>query len=158
MSDVYSIFCTLSTDVSYTFYSEADPNTGVRTPVRLIKINGKANIPDKRFLTPRGAVTAVTDEEVSRLNEHPVFIAHKQNGFIAIEKRGTDVEKVVSNDMVPRDESAPLEPGDFNENDPKPIISEQQSREAQGEPESATILPGVTKRGRRANTSKATLG
>lgn len=150
----YSVYCTISSDVEYTFWGTSQEGQAL-TPVRMIRINGKANLPNKTLLTPRGAVTAVTDEEIDALNAHPVFQQHKRNGFVTIEKRGTDVDKVVS-DMVPRDEASPLEPGDFDENMPTPIISQQQAEGRDEEDQPATRIPGQTGRKTRSNTSRAT--
>lgn len=148
----YSVYCTLTTDVEYTFWGTSQEGQAL-TPARMIRINGKANLPNKTLLTPRGAVTAVTDEEIDALNGHPVFQMHKRNGFVTIEKRGQDIDKVVS-DMVPRDESSPLEPGDFDESMPQPTISQQQAEEREQPEESASRTPGAGTKMKRANTTR----
>lgn len=153
----FSVYSTMSSDVDYTYFETIGEAGQGHTIDHTIRIRGKANLADKVLVTPRGAVTAVTAEEAERLESHPVFKVHLANGFVAIERRGTPVDKVVD-DMVQRDESSPLEPVDFEglAVQPMKLVSQQQQEAAAAEEvESATVKRGA-KRATRKNTTKAT--
>lgn len=155
MTKAVAVYSTMSTDVDYTFWGVHNAAAIALTQEFSIRINGKANIADKVLHTPRGAVTNVTDEEADLLESHPIFRQHLKNGFVAIEARNANIDQVLD-DMVPRDESAPLEPGDLDDNGPSQLVSEEQQKAAtQGQNDSATVVdtPKTTK---RANTSKST--
>lgn len=155
MTEKLAIYSTMSSDVDYEIYNADLPEGALPQVVRTLRINGKANLATKTFLTPRGAVTRVTLEELELLESHPVFIRQRQNGFLSVENVGTDIDKVVS-DMVPRDNAAPLEPGDLGDDGPAQIISQQQAEAAKAEPESATVQTSTAGVKRRKNTSRAT--
>lgn len=91
--DLY-IYSTLSNDNNY------------GTDSGKVLIAGKANVTNQNFLTPRGAVTKVTAEQLSALERHPIFQLHKKNGHITVESTKVDPEKVAA-DMTGRDLSAP---------------------------------------------------
>jgi PBP1b-binding outer membrane lipoprotein LpoB len=82
--------------------------------MKTVKVNGGANIADKHLITPAGAVTEVSDDDLSFLKQNKMFNRMIDRGFIKVETKETKVEKVVS-DMTGRDESAPLVPDDFTE-------------------------------------------
>lgn len=109
---MHYVYCTLSSDQVYTATSKG----GGDMPVEIgrVAIAGKANIPDKRLITPRGAVTRVTDEELAVLRGNEVFRLHEENGFVMVSDQGTDPEKAAA-EMSNRDQSAPLEEGDYAE-------------------------------------------
>lgn len=155
MTQKLAIFSTLSSDVDFEIYSKDVPDGALPQVARTLRINGKANLATKTFLTPRGAVTRVTPEELELLESHPVFIRQRKNGFLSVEAASADIDKVVS-DMVPRDNSAPLEPGDLDDNGPTQIISAQQAAAAEEERTSATVETKTTGVKRRRNTSRAT--
>jgi len=111
---MFYVFSTLSTDVDYTVYGESVND--LPTIEKRITIKGGANVATKHLITPKGVMTAVEDAEFDILSAHPVFQMHKKNGFITVEKKAADPEKVASN-MTARDESAPLTEGDFIEED-----------------------------------------
>lgn len=56
--------------------------------------------------TPRGRVTEISDEQYAQLKDNHVFQLHKENGFISVENRKEDPEKVATN-MEASDKSAP---------------------------------------------------
>lgn len=89
------VYCTLSNDQNY------------GTPDGKIFIAGQANVMTKHMYTPRGRVTEVSDEQYSQLKNNHVFKLHKENGFITVETRNEDPEKVAT-DMEAADKSAPL--------------------------------------------------
>ena len=84
-----------------------------------ITIHGGAGIANKNLITPNGVVTEVTDEEMEFLNSHDTFNQWKKNGFVKVEKKKVDVEKVVANMNDKSDPSAPLAPADFEKVDDK---------------------------------------
>jgi DNA-nicking Smr family endonuclease len=97
----------MSCDNSYTVY-EMSP-AGMQVPVKEVIINGGANIANKSLFTPYGVVTSISDEEAELLQNNYVFKRQQEAGFIRIEKKEQDPEKVVSaNGMTERDASAPL--------------------------------------------------
>lgn len=105
------VYSTMSADVAYVKFN-ASP-AGVKTPAKKIVIAGKANIADKRLDTPKGKVTEVSDEDYTSLQEIPLFQLHVKNGFIKVESRKKEVEKVVGVDMSAKDKSAPKTPKDY---------------------------------------------
>ena len=59
--------------------------------------------------TPRGVATSVTDEQLQALEKHPLFITHKNNGFINIQTKElteTKSEKLIQGEMNSGDKSA----------------------------------------------------
>lgn len=88
------IYSTLSADVNYTIGD------------RKFAVAGKANVANRNIITPRGMVTKATAEEVAELKKNRIFALHLKNGFLTIEDRQHDVEKVASS-MEARDKSAP---------------------------------------------------
>ncbi|MEX9225371.1 hypothetical protein AB7W86_03505 [Providencia rettgeri] len=88
------VYCTLSNDQNY---SVTDGK---------VFIAGQANIMTKHMYTPRGRVTEISDEQYAQLKDNHVFQLHKENGFISVENRKEDPEKVATN-MEASDKSAP---------------------------------------------------
>lgn len=107
MASQHYAISTLTNDVQYPVYGPFIPGAA-RVIERVITIKGKAGLPDKHLLTPRGVVTPVTDEEISALEQNPVFVAHRDNGWITIEKMDPrDADKAAAN-QAERDGSAQL--------------------------------------------------
>lgn len=113
MAKTLYVYSTLSSSVNYPVYGKG----GGDLPLieRNITIQGGANIPDKYMRTPDGAViTPVSEEDLAALEANSVFRLHKDNGFIRVEDKKHDGEKVAA-DMTGRDQSAPLVDADFEE-------------------------------------------
>lgn len=91
------VYCTLSNDQNYSVTDGA------------VFIAGQANIMTKHMYTPRGRVTEISDEQYAQLKDNHVFKLHKENGFISVENRKEDPEKVATN-MEASDKSAPDTP------------------------------------------------
>lgn len=108
---MYYVFSTLTNDQAYTNWNHGGNDVAKRGKTVLIK--GGANRADKNFLTPKGVVTKVTDEELEFLKGIRVFKIHVEKGFIKYEKAQKNVDKV-SEDMSSKDASAPLKDGDFD--------------------------------------------
>ena len=129
MSNVH-VYSTLSSPQRYTKYAIGAGDMPREDKSVLIK--GGANIADKNFITPRGVVTTITEEDYEFLKENSMFKTHVDNGYITVEKSNTSIDKVVA-DMVARDESAPMVPQDY---------------EVDGK-EAPTVKSTYTKRGKR---------
>ncbi|AWR58860.1 TPA: hypothetical protein SMO61_000185 [Proteus mirabilis] len=90
-------YCTLSNDQNYTVRDGK------------VFIAGQANVMTKHMYTPRGRVTEISDEQYKQLKENHVFNLHCDNGYITVEERKEDPEKVATN-MEASDQSAPDTP------------------------------------------------
>lgn len=115
------VFSTLSTDMTYTHWLPPADGEGRALAVegKQIFIQGGANVAQKAknssdIWTPLGRVTEVSDEDLALLEQNHVFKIHKTNGFIKVQKKSADVEKVVA-DMSRADKSRPLTESDFPE-------------------------------------------
>lgn len=109
MSEVY-VYSTLSNDQAYTNYAPARGGANnLAIQQHQVVIAGKANITDKRFVTPQGVVTKVSAEDFAALQQNSVFKLHVENGFITYSEKKKDADLVAS-DMTGRDQSAPDTP------------------------------------------------
>lgn len=99
------VYSTASCDNQYAHYEE----TGGQLPALkfVVKVAGKANITDKHFVTPKGVVTELQDWEAEFLERDPTFQQQVEAGFMKLEKRKKDPEKVAE-EMTKRDRSAPV--------------------------------------------------
>lgn len=75
----------------------------------LIRIEGDAGVPDKRFTTSRGAVTEITDEQYQALRDHHVFKLHVENGYLAADSKKHNPDEVAGG-MNEKDKSKPDTP------------------------------------------------
>jgi hypothetical protein len=107
------IYSTLTSSQRYQTYTKRE--NGIPSADRpSILIQGGTNVADKNFVTPQGVVTKVTDEQLKELKQNEMFKTHLKNGFIKIEEKAGDTEKVVA-DLTARSDDAPLTPGDFKD-------------------------------------------
>lgn len=104
MSKLY-VFSTLASDVTYT--NHAPGGADLPKVVAEVKIKGGAGVANDRFVTPRGVVTTITEDEAEALRANPVFQLHEANGFVQISDKSGDADEVAA-DMTGRDNSAPL--------------------------------------------------
>jgi hypothetical protein len=105
------VFSTLTASNTYT---KTVPGGGdMPVTERAVTIKGGSNLPSKHMLTSIGYMTEVTDEDYEWLAQHPVFKLHMENGFIKVENKKADAEKVAT-EMETRDQSAPLVDADFD--------------------------------------------
>lgn len=104
------VFSTLTNSQEYTLYRPG-PEGAFPIVDAVVHINGGANLADKHFITPRGAVTEITKEQEAILMKIKPFLDHMEAGFITIEDKKGDIEAVSSN-LESRDNSAPLTPQD----------------------------------------------
>lgn len=77
----------------------------IRKSICLIK--GGAGIANSHFITPLGVPTQVSQKELELLNKCPMYIRHKDRGFIREEKEEIKIERAVSS-MEKEDKSSPL--------------------------------------------------
>lgn len=80
-----------------------------------ILIKGGANLPPKTLVTPRGVLTALSDEDHDLICKSHVFQTHLKGGFIVVEDKPAESPDQVASDMTSRDHSAPLTSQDFTE-------------------------------------------
>jgi hypothetical protein len=113
------VFSTLASDMNYTLYVNGGGDMPVKE--RAIFIKGGTGVANDRLITPQGVMTEIEEEDIPVLQSNQVFQLHEKNGFVKIEKRSADPEKVAS-DMNRKDNSAPLTDADYNEDDPASTI------------------------------------
>lgn len=120
MAKEFYVYSTMSQDVSYPIWSDGE----VKRVVEHIVINGGTGVVDKRLYTPNGVVTKVTQEQLAHLKNDRVFKLHEKNGFVKVSEENVNPEKVATEGMELRDQSAQLVPEDF-ENAPKTKTSKK---------------------------------
>lgn len=135
MSGSYYIFSTLSASVAYTKFDGSD----VPRPVGRVVIAGGANVIDKALVTPQGVMTKITAEEYAQIKQDKVFQLHVENGFIKVRSSSSDAEKVAK-DMSEKDGSAQLQPTDFPEDGPQPVLVDEDDKK----PAKKTTTPKKT--------------
>lgn len=109
---MYYVFSTLTADNIYAQYR--DTGNGIVEVDQKVFIKGGHGIANKHFVTPKGVVTNIEDEDYDLLKNNPVFQLHVKKGFIKVEKKAADVEEV-ADDMEVKDKSAPLTDDDFKD-------------------------------------------
>jgi len=106
----------------YTLYENTDPNSLPIVKRRpdgshiKITIQGGHGVSNKHFITPRGVMTKVSDDDMNILLENKSFQRHVKAGFITYDKKNVAPEKKAAS-MKEKDGSAPLTPQDFVESD-----------------------------------------
>jgi hypothetical protein len=120
---MHYITSTMAADVTYHLYSNiSDSRNGVPKIKRSVLIRGKSGVADKVLITPMGVRTVVSDEDMELLNNDITFNTHRKNGYITVESSDRNTEVVVADGMKTRDDSAPITPEDFAEDDKaKPV-------------------------------------
>jgi hypothetical protein len=64
----------------------------------------------------------VTEEALAELEKNPVFNLHKKNGFITVQARRADADKIAT-DMNAKDKSKPLTPADYLDKQVDAVVS-----------------------------------
>lgn len=111
MSRKCFVFSTATTSVSFVEYGEARPNRFPEVK-RRVTILGGANVPAKTLVTPRGVVTAVSEDEAAFLATNRNFAKMMANGFMTLASDDKDLERALL-DMKPKDRCAPKVAADF---------------------------------------------
>lgn len=113
MSDYY-VYSTLSQDNLYTVYKPGRNPAEARVIHRQVLVRGGAGVINKNFVTPKGTVTKITEEEHKVLmGDNPqdersgcvAFKRHMARGYIIVEKTKANPAKVAK-DMTERDMGA----------------------------------------------------
>src|SRR5487761_2501543 len=88
------VFSKLSSDVTYHDWVAG----GADLPVKAhsVTIKGGAGVTTRNLITPLGVDTEITEKDAEVLNRNEIFKLHKKNGFVQIQKKDADVEKVVA--------------------------------------------------------------
>lgn len=107
----WHIYSTLSAPTMYVTYKKNDPRE-MSIAEHRITIAGGANVSNKHFVTPRGVVTKVTDEDYQHLINNSVFQKHMEAGHILCDQIKSNPNKVADASMEAKDASAPLTPTD----------------------------------------------
>ena len=120
------VYSTMSNDNIYPTWIKG---TGARPAVGedRVLIAGKANvINDRTLVTPRGAVTTVTVEQLELLMKNKHFVAHMERGFITVDAKSRNAEDAaeVAKDMTAKDASAQLVESDFTKKVVTPATAE----------------------------------
>ena len=90
----YHVFSKLSSDVTYHDWVSGGADLPVKAHSVMIK--GGAGVTTKNLITPIGVHTEISDRDAEMLNRNEVFKLHQKNGFVQIQKKNADVEKVVA--------------------------------------------------------------
>lgn len=113
MSRIF-IFSTLAAAVNYVNYNQGGADLPIADGEGVL-IKGGTGVADSNLVTPRGVVTEISPEQLVYLQQNPIFLLHKKNGFIAVEESAKDPERVIGEGMQPQDASAQLTPDDFGD-------------------------------------------
>lgn len=106
------IYSTLANDQQYQVWHKPEGHE-THQPGAFVVINGGTGVANDRLITPLGVHTEVTDEQLAVLEANHTFLLHRENGFIKVEKKKQDPEKVAA-DMSLADPSAPVTPADVD--------------------------------------------
>lgn len=111
------VFSTLTCDNRYIGY--ADTGTDIKVPTNGVLIKGGAGVMNDRLFTPLGVCTEISKDQLALLEQNPIFKLHRDNGYIVVQDKKADAEKV-SSDMNSRDNSAPMTPSSYKSKRSKP--------------------------------------
>lgn len=99
------VHSTASQDMIYPIYAEGRHNQA--KVVKEILIKGRANVTDPHTLvTPTGAVTAISDEDLALLKKSEAFQRHCLHGFMKVMQ---DKSELDTSDLQKRDNSSQLQ-------------------------------------------------
>ncbi|ASW06301.1 hypothetical protein [Rhizobium sp. 11515TR] len=114
-----------STLTNSTKYTEWNRNSDGRlTAGRSVTIKGGFGLADKNFVTPTGAIlTSISDDDLAFLEKDHHFNEHVKNGFLKVYRKGAVPGEKAMDGMKLGDASQPLNPMQFQDNDPsKPEV------------------------------------
>jgi hypothetical protein len=116
MAKVY-VFSTLANDQNYTNWVKGGGDVPIKGHAVMIK--GGTGVANNRLITPLGVSTEVTEFDLEELKKNPSFLEHQKDGYITVQNKKMDTEKVASN-MNLKDESAPMTDADYASEDEAP--------------------------------------
>jgi len=112
------VYSTLTNDQTYTLWRAGNGDKKPNIALKKVMIKGgHGRMDSKNLVTPLGVVTEVTDEQLEALNKIDAFKKHIEAGYITVEKKKAEPEKVAST-MKGKDKSSQKTPSDF-EKSPK---------------------------------------
>ena len=126
MSKTYHVYSKMAADVTYNDYV---PGGDIPRVARSVTIKGGAGVANMNIITPYGVHTEITEEERDMLLKNGIFQLHRDGGFVTIEEKKEDPDRVATNLTAGPDPSAPLTPEDFaGANDEQVAVPEQVKR------------------------------
>lgn len=99
------VYSTLTSDQRYTNWRKGAND--LSEEIGSVFVKGGAGVANDRLITPRGVVTAITEDDLKLLEQNDDFKLHKQNGFVEVSKTLTDADEVAA-EMGGFDLSTPL--------------------------------------------------
>ena len=118
MSKTFHVYSKMAADVTYNDYV---PGGDIPRVARSVTIKGGAGVANKNIITPYGVHTEITEEERDMLLKNGVFQLHQEGGFVTIEGKKEDPDRVATNLTAGPDPSAPLTPEDFAGANPEQV-------------------------------------
>ena len=118
MSKTYHVYSKMAADVTYNDYV---PGGDIPRVARSVTIKGGAGVANKNIITPYGVHTEITGEERDMLVKNGIFQLHRDGGFVTIEEKKEDPDRVATNLTSGPDPSAPLTPEDFAGANPEQV-------------------------------------
>jgi hypothetical protein len=103
------VYSTLTCDNDYAEWAK---NGDQQSILRTVRVNGGHGLMNKHMITPLGVVTEVSDEDLEFLQRNSAFRLHVENGFITVDEKKAEPEKVAAN-MKRRDKSSQIVPSDY---------------------------------------------
>ena len=123
MGKTFHVYSKLAASVNYTEWLRGGAD--VNTKGRVVHIEGGANVITKSLVTPLGVHTEISEDDANFLRNDEHFKEHEKNGFVTIQERFVDIEKIVVDMGDKVDKSAPLttaDQEDFNKLPTKVMI------------------------------------
>lgn len=113
MAKVY-VFSTLANDQKYQNWISG--GNDIPSKGHSVLIKGGTGVANQRLITPLGVMTEIEEVDLEELEKNQVFKMHKEKGFITVQRKKAEAEKVAA-DMNLKDESAPLTDSDYKEDE-----------------------------------------
>lgn len=104
------VYSTLTADQAYAVWEKGGGDLPLKKTICLIR--GGAGLANKNLITPRGVATHVTPAQLEALEQCDAFKRHKERGYIRVDDKELDAEKVADS-MEGADGSKPLTEADF---------------------------------------------
>lgn len=118
------VYSTLTNNNSFMDYEKSQPGAPLVVK-RSVTIKGGTGIANKHLFTPMGVATEVSEEDLDFLKANDGFRHFVDKGFITYREKEVHPE-VAASDMDTRDQSTPVMPQDFREQDAaKPSENDQ---------------------------------
>lgn len=111
MAKKYHVYSKMAADVTYNDYIGGGDT--LSRVAKSVLIKGGAGVANKNIITPLGVHTEITEDDRDMLLKNGIFKKHQDAGFVTIEEKSEDPDKVATNLTEGPDPSAPLTPVDF---------------------------------------------